>query len=99
MKPEVKNIRKIPLRTCIGCRQTRPQRELIRLYINKNGELEIDLRKNKPGRGAYLCPRKECRDKGLKKDKLEYTLRTKISPEALKLFQQKDFPFVKNDIL
>lgn len=97
MKPDTLKVRRVPLRTCIGCRQTRPQRELIRIYINKNSEPELDLQKNKPGRGAYLCPRQECWEKGLKKDKLEYTLKTKIAPEALKLFQQKGLPFVKQD--
>lgn len=89
MKPDTRRAQSVPVRTCIGCRQTRPQRELMRICLNKSSELELDLRNNKPGRGAYLCRGKECWEKGLKKDKLEYALKEKITPEAIKLFQQK----------
>jgi len=89
MRPDAQAEKRVPLRTCIGCRQTRPQRELIRIHVNNNGELELDLGRKRPGRGAYLCPRQECWDKGLRKDKLEHTLKTKVSSETLKQFQQQ----------
>lgn len=97
MGPDILKVRRVPLRTCIGCRQTRLQKELIRICIRKSGELELDLEKSKPGRGVYICPRQECVDKGLKKEKLEHSLKARIAPEALKLFYQKGFPFVKRD--
>ncbi len=95
MKPDTLKVQRVPLRTCIGCRKIKPQKDLIRIYINNSGELELDPGKKKPGRGAYLCLERECWERGLKKDKLEYTLRTRITPETLKLFQQKGLLFIK----
>ncbi len=50
----------VPERTCIACRQTKPKWELVRLVHTPKGELEIDRRGKKAGRGAYLCPAREC---------------------------------------
>ncbi|MCL0080378.1 YlxR family protein [Dehalococcoidia bacterium] len=59
----------VPQRTCIACRQTKPKRELVRLVRSPNGELEIDHRGKKAGRGAYLCPARECWELTLGKDR------------------------------
>jgi len=69
----------IPQRTCIACRQTRNKRDLVRLVRTEVGFVEIDLSAKKPGRGAYLCPRRDCWERGLKGNRLQYTLRTKLS--------------------
>jgi len=70
----------IPQRSCIVCRDKRGKRELMRLVITDN-VVEVDPRGKKAGRGAYLCPRFECWDAALKKGRLDYALRTKISSE------------------
>jgi len=69
----------IPQRTCIACRQTRNKRDLVRLVCASDGVVELDLLAKKPGRGAYLCPRKDCWERGLKGNSLERALRTKLS--------------------
>ena len=43
----------IPIRTCIGCRQRRPQAELLRCVIDADAVVRID--RHAPGRGAWLC--------------------------------------------
>ena len=70
----------IPQRSCIACRETGAKRELIRLVCAPGG-VEIDLNSRKAGRGAYLCPVRECWETGLKGNRLEYALRTKLTPE------------------
>ena len=55
----------VPLRTCVGCRQVRSKREMVRIVRTPTGEIEIDERGKKSGRGAYLCRRRECWRKGL----------------------------------
>ena len=65
-------------RTCIGCRQTKEKKTLIRLVSTENGTAEIDVFGNKPGRGAYLCPKKTCWELALRKNRLDYALRTKL---------------------
>ncbi len=71
----------VPQRTCIACRQTGAQRGLIRLVRIDQEQVEVDLTERRAGRGAYLCPTQDCWEMGLKKDRLEYALRTKISPQ------------------
>ena len=73
--------RHIPQRTCIGCGEAKPKRELIRLTCNKDNTVEIDSTGKKAGRGVYLCYTPVCWEKGLKKERLERALRTKISLE------------------
>ena len=46
----------VPQRTCVGCRATRPRRELVRLVApSGGGEVHVDPTGRVPGRGAYLC--------------------------------------------
>lgn len=69
----------IPQRTCVVCRQTREKRNLIRLVRTANGTVAVDISAKKPGRGAYLCPNKDCWEMALKKNRLEHALRIKLS--------------------
>ena len=48
--------KKIPLRQCLGCREMKPKRDLIRVVRSPQGEISLDFHGKKPGRGAYLCP-------------------------------------------
>jgi uncharacterized protein len=47
-------------RQCIGCRGTFPKVELLRFIRSASGTVEFDETQRHPGRGYYLCPRKEC---------------------------------------
>ena len=71
----------VPQRTCIACRQIKEKKALIRLVRAENGAAEVDISGRKPGRGAYLCPNKVCWELVLKKNRLEYPLRTKLSDD------------------
>lgn len=52
--------KKIPMRQCLGCREMKPKRELIRVVKSPEGEVSLDFKGKKPGRGAYLCPNPNC---------------------------------------
>ena len=52
--------KKIPMRQCLGCREMKPKGELIRVVRSPEGEISLDFRGKKPGRGAYLCPDPAC---------------------------------------
>ncbi|MDI3530899.1 MAG: uncharacterized protein PWP60_748 [Candidatus Atribacteria bacterium] len=52
--------RRIPLRMCVGCRERKPKKELIRIVKTPQGELLVDDTGKKAGRGAYVCPKPEC---------------------------------------
>lgn len=70
---------RLPQRTCIACRQRRDKKALIRLVRTNDGNVEVDLSAQKLGRGAYLCPQKNCWELALKGNRLEHALRTKLS--------------------
>jgi len=63
--------KKIPLRQCLGCREMKPKRELIRVVKSPEGEVSLDFKGKKSGRGAYLCPNGECLKKIRKARALE----------------------------
>ncbi len=56
----------IPQRTCIGCRQVRAKRDMIRIVRTPEKKLVIDQRGKQNGRGAYLCPTRACWQAALK---------------------------------
>ena len=47
--------KKIPMRTCIACREEKPKKEMLRIVRNAAGEIRLDLSGKLPGRGAYIC--------------------------------------------
>ena len=70
--------RKIPQRQCVGCREMKPKRELIRVVRSPEEEISLDFRGKKPGRGAYVCPNAECLKKARKSNALGRAFSMKI---------------------
>jgi len=58
--------RKIPMRRCLGCREKKDKRELLRIVRNNEGEIFVDPTGKKNGRGAYICKSMECFNKARK---------------------------------
>ncbi|MDU6180966.1 MAG: YlxR family protein, partial [Staphylococcus lugdunensis] len=46
--------KKIPMRKCILTNEMQPKKDMIRVVINKEGEIFADATGKKPGRGAYV---------------------------------------------
>ena len=74
-------LRHAPMRTCVACQQEKPKRELIRVVHTPAGAVDVDSTGKKAGRGAYLCPKQSCWQRGLQKNALERALKTTISPD------------------
>ena len=74
--------KKLPMRQCTGCREHKPKRELLRVVRSPEGELSLDVRGKKAGRGAYLCPDAECLKKARRSRALERALSCEI-PDAV----------------
>ena len=70
--------RKIPMRMCVGCREMKEKRSLLRIVKNAEGAISFDRVGKAPGRGAYICKARECLDKAMKQKQLERALETKI---------------------
>ena len=70
--------KKIPMRKCLGCNEMKPKKDLIRAVKSPEDEISLDLTGKKSGRGAYICPDKNCFDKARKGKRLERALETQI---------------------
>ena len=75
-------VKKVPLRQCVGCREHKEKRELIRVVRSPEGEISLDFRGKKPGRGAYVCPREECLRRAMKSRALERAFSARIPEEV-----------------
>jgi hypothetical protein len=74
--------KKIPMRQCLGCREMKPKRELIRVVRSPEGEISLDFRGKAPGRGAYLCKNSGCLEKAIKGKALERAFSAVIPEEV-----------------
>ncbi len=81
--------KKIPMRKCLGCNEMKPKRELIRAVKSPDGEVSLDLTGKKSGRGAYICPCKECFKKARKAKRLERALDVSIPEEVFDLMEKE----------
>ena len=82
MKPK-----KIPMRMCVGCREMKPKRELIRVVRSPEGEVSMDPVGKKPGRGAYVCRNPECLKRAIKQRQLERQLEVTLTEEVVSALQ------------
>ena len=74
--------KKIPMRMCVGCRQMKPKKELLRVVRSPEGEVRLDPTGKKPGRGAYCCSSADCLKRALKQGQLDRQLEVKLTPEV-----------------
>ncbi len=72
-------MKKIPLRRCLGCFESKPKNELCRVVKTTDGEIILDKTGKKNGRGAYICCNRECLEKAIKAKRLEKEFDVKIS--------------------
>ena len=81
--------KKIPMRQCLGCREMKPKKELIRVVRSPEGVISLDFRGKAPGRGAYLCHSGECLKKAIKSKALERAFSTQIPSEVYERLQEE----------
>ena len=74
--------KKMPVRRCVGCQEMKNKKEMIRVIRTPEGEFELDATGKKNGRGAYLCPSRECLEKAVKSKGLERSFKQAIPPEV-----------------
>ena len=74
--------KKIPQRQCMGCRERKPKKEMIRVVRGTDGTVSLDFGGKMNGRGAYICPDPECLKKVRKSKALERSLEVEIPQEV-----------------
>lgn len=75
-------VRKVPMRKCTGCQEMKSKKEMLRILRTPEGEIVLDVTGRKNGRGAYLCPRRDCFEKAMKNKGLERSLKVRIPTET-----------------
>ncbi|SHI04439.1 hypothetical protein SAMN02745823_02117 [Sporobacter termitidis DSM 10068] len=75
--------KKIPMRQCLGCREMKPKRELIRAVRSPEGVISLDFKGKNPGRGAYVCRNADCLKKAIRSKALERALESPIPEEVI----------------
>lgn len=83
------SVKKIPLRQCIGCGEMKSKKEMIRVLKTAQEDILIDATGRKNGRGAYLCPSKECLKKAIKSKGLERSFKMAISKEIYETLEKE----------
>ena len=81
--------KKIPQRQCMGCRERRPKRELIRVVRTPEGAVNLDFGGKMNGRGAYVCPDAECLKKAIRSKALERSLEVEIPEQVIARLQKE----------
>ncbi len=80
-------VRKIPQRMCVGCREMKNKRDLLRVVRTPEGSIEVDPTGKKSGRGAYLCNNQECLAQAVKGKRLQKALEHEISNDILDIIR------------
>ena len=81
--------KKIPQRQCMGCRERKAKREMIRVVRCTDGTVTLDFSGKLNGRGAYVCPDPECLKKAIKSKSLDRSLEVAIPEEVYNRLQKE----------
>lgn len=81
--------RKIPQRMCVGCREMKGKRELLRVVRTPEGQIDFDPTGKKAGRGAYMCPQVECLNSAIKGKRLQKALEHDIPAEVMDALRER----------
>ena len=74
-------VKKIPMRKCVGCQEMKSKREMIRILKTESEGIILDATGKKNGRGAYICRLGECLAKAIEKHVIERSRKTGIMNE------------------
>ena len=75
--------KKIPMRMCVGCREMKEKRQLVRVVRSESGGALLDLTGKMNDRGAYVCPDPECLRKAVRSRALDRALEVTVGPELM----------------
>ena len=81
--------KKIPQRQCMGCRERKPKRDMIRIVRATDGQVRLDFGGKMNGRGAYICPDAECLKKVRKSKALDRSLEVPIPDEVYERLEKE----------
>ena len=77
------------MRKCVGCQEMKSKKEMIRVLKTSEEEFVLDATGKKNGRGAYICPSKECFTKAVKSKGLERSFKHAIPKEVYEKLEKE----------
>ena len=81
--------KKIPMRQCLGCREAKPKKELIRVVRSAEGEISLDFKGKAAGRGAYICRSTDCLEKARKARRFEKSFSCRIEESVYEVMMNE----------
>jgi len=81
--------KKTPMRMCVGCRESKDKRQLIRVVRGPEGDVSLDPTGKKAGRGAYVCRNTDCLTRAIRRRQLERQLEVSLTPEVQEALQKE----------
>lgn len=81
--------KKVPMRKCTGCQEMKSKRELIRIVKSDDDTYSLDVTGKKSGRGAYICPNKDCLEKAIKNKGLERSFKSAVPKEIYDILKSQ----------
>ena len=81
--------KKIRMRQCVGCREMKGKKEMLRIIKTPEGEILLDATGKKNGRGAYICQDRECLKKAVRTKGLERSLKTAVPEDVIKNLEKE----------
>ena len=82
--------KKIPLRMCIACKESKPKQDLFRI-VRYEDKYSLDIMCNSNGRGAYICKNKDSIQKTIKNKMLNKSFKQNIPDDVYELLKENIF--------
>lgn len=83
--------KKIPMRMCVACHESKPKKEMLRVVKPKEGDAFIDFTGKAAGRGAYVCDNPDCIRKLKKARLLNKAFSSEIPAEVYEKIEEDFF--------
>ena len=74
--------KKVPMRRCVGCMESKPKNELVRIACYEEN-VSVDPTGKAKGRGVYLCRNRECMEKARKRRSLQRSFGVEIPEDQM----------------
>ncbi len=81
--------KKIPSRICVGCREPKEKRSMVRVVKTAENKICLDETGRMNGRGAYICKNMDCFQRAVQSKGLERSLKTSIPEEVIQLLKEE----------
>ena len=82
-------VKKVPMRQCLGCREMKPKKELLRVVRTPEETVVLDTTGRANGRGAYVCKSGECLKKAVKSKALSRAFGVPVPDEIILSLEQQ----------